>query len=498
MAVAVPLSFAAKCDQTISRTGFGLYNYFALGMSCACAFSQSTALSSLPFAIPLTICDDYALAPPYTVQGVDFSLYLGMAFGGSVLSSISDIVGRKSLIPITLIIIFGSTLACGFAHHFQTIFVCVFILGCGLQANANTVKIHLAEILPNKRRGTLLTFQDLFWSVGYVAGTLVAWLLTPAIVDHQKDAIRWATWRMIFGLSGMCSIIVSCASALLFPSPRYSILGRQFSEAADTLTRIYAINNSKHWETFSIGLDDLRGCIDEFDLHKHPEPISYSNRIAVSLRKIAIIISELFHQRFLKVTLLLIASKFVVIFDLLTVNVWLTQTVTNNSTDCTFVMTSLHGDNYGCKDAPDSHYGNLFALSVNVFIGQLILMALVERVGRRVVLVCGCATCGILSYIPTFIHNTYTARFVTSSSFLVGYSITDSALNIIIIESYPTAFRGTAYGCVQFFARFVGGILKMFLILPCEYSFILMGSLMLAGAVICYFLPEYRGKPMEE
>lgn len=494
----MPLTLAAKCDQTISRTGFGLYNYFALGMSCACAFSQSTALSSLPFAIPLYMCDDYDLLPPYLVRGVDFSLYLGMAFGGFLLSSISDVVGRKSMIPITLIIIFGSTLVCGFAHNFETIIICVFILGCGLQANANTVKIHLAEILPNKRRGTLLAFQDLFWAIGYVAGTLVAWLLTPAIVHHQKDAIRWTTWRMIFGLSGICSIVVSCASALLLPSPRYSLLGRKFSDAADTLTRIYAINNSKHWQTFSMRLEDLRDCIDEFDLHRPAEAITCTSRIAVSLRKIRIIISKLFQHRFLKVTVLLIASRFVVIFDLLTVNVWLAQTVRNNRTDCIFVMTSLNSGNYGCGDLPHSHYGDFFALSVNVFIGQLILIALVERVGRRVPLVCGCLTCGILSYIPAFIHNTYTARFVTSSSFLVGYSLIDSALNIIIIECYPTAFRGTATGCIQFFARFVGGILTMFLILPCEYSLILMGSLMLAGTVIGYFLPEYSGKPMEE
>ncbi|KAK5649246.1 hypothetical protein RI129_000275 [Pyrocoelia pectoralis] len=475
-------------------TGFGLYHYFALGMSCACAFSQATVLASLPFAIPLTVCDSTSW--PNLVHSVDLSLYMGMAFGGYILSSMADLIGRRSMIPITLIIIFGSTFACGFAHTSHVIIICIFILGSGIAANANTVKIHLAEILPNKRRGSLLAFQDLFWTIGYAAGA--AWLLTPPIVQHRKEEVRFATWRMIFGLSGICSIMVSCASALLLPSPRYLMFLKNYQDTIDTLTRMYTINNSKHWETFSIRSRDLQGCVDDFNLNNYIEPITCRDRLVIWFKKIRTIVSVLFQQKYLKVTLLLIAAKFIVIFDLLTTNIWLGQTVRSNDQNCVFTTSSLNDDSYKCEDLPASLYGNFFHLSINIFIGQLILLLIVERIGRRLSLVCGCVACGISSYIPTYIRKTYAAKFVTSSIFLTGYSLIDSALNIVLMESYPTAIRGTAAGGVQFFARFVGGMLKRFLIISCQRSLILMGSFMLAGAIICYFLPEYSGKPMEE
>lgn len=37
--------------------GFGLYHYLAIGICCACVFSNATAIMIVPFAIPIMACD---------------------------------------------------------------------------------------------------------------------------------------------------------------------------------------------------------------------------------------------------------------------------------------------------------------------------------------------------------------------------------------------------------------------------------------------------------
>lgn len=58
-------------------------------------------------------------------------LITGMAVGGYFLNSATDIVGRKSMIPTTLILIFGSNFASGFSHGHPMFVVCAFMLGAG-------------------------------------------------------------------------------------------------------------------------------------------------------------------------------------------------------------------------------------------------------------------------------------------------------------------------------------------------------------------------------
>lgn len=55
--------------------GWGLYQYFIIGIASACAFSQATAFSSVPFAVPLAICD--ASISEKTVTTIDACFSFG-------------------------------------------------------------------------------------------------------------------------------------------------------------------------------------------------------------------------------------------------------------------------------------------------------------------------------------------------------------------------------------------------------------------------------------
>lgn len=54
-----------------------------------------------------------------------------MGFGGFLANCIIDAAGRRLMIPVSLVMIFGSNFASGFAHSPQMLKMCTFALGCG-------------------------------------------------------------------------------------------------------------------------------------------------------------------------------------------------------------------------------------------------------------------------------------------------------------------------------------------------------------------------------
>lgn len=58
-----------------------------------------------------------------------------MGFGGFIVNCITDVIGRRRMIPLTLILTFGSNFAGGFAHSAQMLRIYVFALGCGYICN---------------------------------------------------------------------------------------------------------------------------------------------------------------------------------------------------------------------------------------------------------------------------------------------------------------------------------------------------------------------------
>ncbi|KAF5270971.1 hypothetical protein FQA39_LY08274 [Lamprigera yunnana] len=452
-----------KCQQALHETGWGLYHYFAISVACACSFAQAMAFSSIPYVIPLAICDTSISQNMILIA--DVCLSFGMAIGGFFLSSITDVTGRKCMIPTSLMIIFGSMFVCGFIHEPVMIVMCAFVLGSGLVANAHSAKIYLSEILPIEKRGSFLAFQDVFWTVGYIIATFCSYLLTLPIVEQRNKEIRLATWRIIFALLGVSSIVVACASALLLPSPRFLILLKQYPEALDTLKRMYAINNSKYSETYTSHQQDLYDCIDDFNLNSY--------------------------------------SQATTCVEVATVDIWLTKMLQHgNEKDCHFNAVDilhLEDDLDKCvQNIPSYIYKNFCILSINILLGQLILIFVVDRFGRRVPILCGCIICAITSFTLRYVQNLQVFRLICASLLMMAYSIIDSTVNIVVVESYPTAFRGTAAGSTAFFAKFVGGFIKRFLEVPCQHSFTFMGTVMIAGAALSYFLPDLRKEPMVE
>lgn len=74
----------------------------------------------------------------------------------------------------------------------------------------------------------------------------------PSIIQLQNKKFRPNSWRVLTGLGGIPNLIMACATSLLPTSPRYLLYRRRYEEALTVLRQIYAINNSKHADTYSV------------------------------------------------------------------------------------------------------------------------------------------------------------------------------------------------------------------------------------------------------
>lgn len=80
----------------------------------------------------------------------------------------------------------------------------------------------------------------------------------PSIVRLQNKKFRPNSWRVLIGLGGIPNLIMACATSLLPASPRYLLYRRRYEEALTVLRQIYAINNSKHADTYTVRLSYIK------------------------------------------------------------------------------------------------------------------------------------------------------------------------------------------------------------------------------------------------
>ncbi|KAJ5092405.1 hypothetical protein NUU61_007275 [Penicillium alfredii] len=162
----------------------------------------SGANLSLPKALHL---DDSQLSL------VNAGMPLGAVAGALLLSPANEYLGRRMAIIVSCILYtVGAALEAG-AISFGMMFAGRFILGAGVGLEGGTVPVYVAECVPSRIRGNLVSLYQLNIALGEVLGYAVA-----AIFFDVKG-----NWRYILGSSLVFSTILLVGMLFLPESPRY-------------------------------------------------------------------------------------------------------------------------------------------------------------------------------------------------------------------------------------------------------------------------------------
>ncbi|WP_434510764.1 MFS transporter [Desulfitobacterium sp. AusDCA] len=140
-------------------------------------FSEALDLGGMSYLIPI-IMKSFNLT---TAEGGYLSSigFLGMFFGSLVSGTLSDILGRKKMIIVSMLI-WGTA---GFLLSQQStvigLYITRFILGIGLGSQIPVAMAYLSEIIPSGYRGKFLTFYQMLVPLGIAFAGLLTVIVLP-------------------------------------------------------------------------------------------------------------------------------------------------------------------------------------------------------------------------------------------------------------------------------------------------------------------------------
>ncbi|XP_053976458.1 probable metabolite transport protein CsbC [Hylaeus volcanicus] len=430
-----------------------------------------------------------------------------MTVGAFLFGILIDASGRKGSIPVTMIIVFCASIVLSFAQTVFLIHLSMFMLGLGLAGNNVVLRVYLIELLPMKHRGSCMVILDVTEVIGYTTALGVSWLIIPSIVQLQYKRFRPNSWRVLTGLGGIPNLLLACVVSLLPPSPRYLLHRRRQEEALAVLQQMYAINNSKHADTYPIRNFD--NCVEPVgdDEDERYDINNFAHTILVFCAKSSKQIRKLLKTRFKRTTILGIFISFLQIPGIAWMALWNTRLLQEmgkfesgagiNST-CTIAVQSMAlGFLHDCREVDSDSFRLLLYLSLSYIIAEVFLLAGVDVVGRKLFLVFAGVIGATASLVLLFaVHSI--ARVVLSSIILATYVIGRTTTLLLLLENYSTGLRGTMIGLTRILPYLIASFMKQFLNVQCFYTIIFVSAVFLGAAVAGSQMPDLTRLPLQE
>ena len=167
---------------------------------------------------------------------------LGAVGGALLLGPTNEAVGRRMAIIISLVLYtIGAALEAG-AINFGMIVAARVILGLGVGLEGGTVPVYVAESVPRKYRGNLVSLYQFNIALGEVFGYVVAAIFVNV----------YSGWRYMLGSSLVFSTIMLAGIIFMPESPRFLMHKGKTLEAFFVWKRIRGVELPENRQEFFV------------------------------------------------------------------------------------------------------------------------------------------------------------------------------------------------------------------------------------------------------
>lgn len=160
------------------------------------------------------------------------SALIGTLFGALMVGRPSDWWGRRPVLALLAVVFLASSFGCALAGDWYTLLLFRWLGGVAVGGASVVSPMYITEIAPAKRRGVLVAVSQLNIVVGilaaYFSNYLVAWLLGP---DDP------AAWRWMFGVMALPSVAFLLTVLWIPESPRWLAKRGRREQAEQVLAR---------------------------------------------------------------------------------------------------------------------------------------------------------------------------------------------------------------------------------------------------------------------
>lgn len=176
--------------------------------------------------------------------------YVGCALIGSICGvliagMLSDFLGRKKTMLISALMFSISAIGCAVCADFTQLVIFRIIGGFGIGIVSIVSPVYISEVSPAHIRGTMVSFYQLFITIGFLLAYLVNYLiLKGASLDSTDPALGVKMfnneyWRGMLGCETIPDLLFLLVIFFIPESPRWLIVKGRDSEALSILNRIY-------------------------------------------------------------------------------------------------------------------------------------------------------------------------------------------------------------------------------------------------------------------
>jgi sugar porter (SP) family MFS transporter len=169
---------------------------------------------------------------------------LGCLVGSMVSGAMSDRIGRKKMMIAAALLFAISSVLTGWSNTFNLFVTWRIAGGVAIGAASNLSPTYISEVSPAPWRGRLVAIYQLSLGTGVVVAQLVNWLIAKRVSNTATDEMIRLSWNGQYGWRWMFSAVAVPAvvfffGALFLPeSPRWLAVNGKSAEAKNTLSRI--------------------------------------------------------------------------------------------------------------------------------------------------------------------------------------------------------------------------------------------------------------------
>ncbi len=169
---------------------------------------------------------------------------LGCLLGSLLSGAAADRLGRKKLLITSAVLFAASSVATGWAQTFTQFVIWRIAGGVAIGIASNVSPVYIAEISPARWRGRMVAMNQMTIVVGILAAQILNWAIAePVPAGATAEMIRQSWngqygWRWMFTAVAVPSLIFLAGALVVPESPRWLATRGQKDRARRTLARI--------------------------------------------------------------------------------------------------------------------------------------------------------------------------------------------------------------------------------------------------------------------
>uniref|UniRef100_A0A8C7MCH3 Synaptic vesicle glycoprotein 2C n=1 Tax=Oncorhynchus kisutch TaxID=8019 RepID=A0A8C7MCH3_ONCKI len=233
---------AQQYELIMQECGHGRFQwqlFFVLGMAL---MSDGVEVFVVGFVLPSAETD---MCVPNSGAGwLGSIVYLGMMVGAFFWGGLSDKVGRKQCLLIAMSVNGFFSFLSSFVQGYGMFLFCRMFSGFGIGGVVPIVFPYFAEFLAREKRGEHLSWLCMFWMIGGIYASAMAWLIIPHYgwSFSMGSAYQFHSWRVFVVVCALPCVCAVVALTFMPESPRFFLEMGKHDEAWMVLKQIHDTN----------------------------------------------------------------------------------------------------------------------------------------------------------------------------------------------------------------------------------------------------------------